>query len=780
MPPKILATAMLAAMTLWTSQLLAQPSFYLRGKVTDADSNKPLAAANIRVLGTARGTMTNALGYYSLRVDSGMQTIVISFLGYEPDSVTLQMTGDASHDAALRPSALQFPEVVVLAEDPAIDIIRKAIANKRKWMDKLKSYSFEAFTRQVLRRDTSVASITEAYTTGYMTVGDTLREIVKQKRQTENIPLEENLAAVRGIVNFNEDEIRLFSMRVQTTTSAYTFLGPTAPEALEYYDYKLLSTSTVSGIEVYRIAMKPKTRLRPLFEGTITIADGTFVVMGVDLKPNDVFTIPFTKDIDLRYRQEFALYDSIFWMPTNVRIAGGVSVSFVGFTMPRIGVEVASSLYDYAINVSIPDSVRQKGRLSVDSTAAVYDSTFWRENDVLPLTQEEQIAYRTLDSTQTLEKQFAPSGPLVTLGSEQAGFLLSYVDVRFNRVEGLFLGGKYKTDSLIPATELRAAAGVGFADQKAKYSFGATWFFDNKRTLGIGGDVYRKLDYVPDGGYYSPLFISLSSLIEKNDYRDYFSATGWRAFVGVRPVRNLKTDLGFVSEQHASVSENTSYSLFAGGTSYRPNPAIAEGNLRSIQLDIRWGPEPVPFDLVMQDVLQLSVEHTSPSIAKSDYDFTRFSGSVTWSVRTFARSLLFAPSLNVRVNTGTSIGTLPLQRLFVADSRASGYAPFGVLKGSRVKEFGGDRFVMINLEHNFRNVPFLALDIPFLYRNNIELLIHGSAAQTWIGSTSTSNGWYAEAGVGISRIFDLIRMDLTYRFKEPRRFYFTLSVANML
>ena len=136
--------------------------------------------------------------------------------------------------------------------------------------------------------------------------------------------------------------------------------------------------------------------------------------------------------------------------------------------------------------------------------------------------------------------------------------------------------------------------------------------------------------------------------------------------------------------------------------------------------------------------------------------------------------------LLIKVSAGTIAGKLPPQREFVLDSRASGYAPFGVLHGSNIKELHGNRYVMLNLEHNFRNVPFLWLNIPFLYRNSIELIAHGSFAQTWRGNISTSKGWYSEAGIGISRMLDIFRFDVTYRLKEPRNIFITLGVASLL
>jgi hypothetical protein len=107
-----------------------------------------------------------------------------------------------------------------------------------------------------------------------------------------------------------------------------------------------------------------------------------------------------------------------------------------------------------------------------------------------------------------------------------------------------------------------------------------------------------------------------------------------------------------------------------------------------------------------------------------------------------------------------------------------------VLRTGNVKEFAGDRFVSLSVEHNFRSTPFLLLNIPYLYRNSIELILHGTVAQTWSSSIlpfgKTTDGWYSEAGVGVSRILSFFRLDVSYRFVEPRGLFLTFGVAQIL
>ncbi len=745
----------------------------LHGHVRDRATSDPLPSAHIRITGTPRGTITGTGGEYTLQIDPGTYTVVVRMLGYRPDTSTVHVAGLTSHDVSLEPAEIVLPEVVISSEDPAIEIIRRAIAHKRRWIDRLATYQCDAFTRQVLQRDTAIASITESFTRAYWQQGDTLREVVLQRRQTANIKKSFNLASVGRILNFNEDDVRFLG---------YTFVGPTSVVALDYYDYTLLKTERSRGQDVFVIRMKPTTRTVPLFEGTLRIADNSYALMGVDVVPNEAFVIPFVKEKALRYRQQFALYQDEFWLPVDIRITARAKISFAGFSFPPFGFEQTSVLSNYAVNIQLPDSIFAKPRLTVDSSATRYDSTFWVDNKVLPLSQTEKNAYASLDSTQTLEVQFRPGGISATLGGNAgiAGTLLNILDVSFNRVEGLHLGASYNTQRDIPSVMVYGGAAYGFSDKQLKHEFGATVYTSDSRTFGLGGEFYRRLGYRPDHDYYGSFANTLGALLDKNDYRDYHSAKGWRAYITHAPARTLAWTLSFINETHASVTTNTGFSIFSPSRPFRENPAIQEGNLRSMQIEARLGEAPVPFGLIVRTAVTFRIEYSSPSIASSAFDFTRYEANATLVIPTFAPRQLFRPGFTVFIDVGESRGQLPLQRGFNIESSFSGDGPAGVMRGMNVKEFGGTGYIALRAEHNFRTLPFLALGIPFLYENNIELLVHGGVARTWRDrglSHHLTDGLYAETGFGLSRIFDLFRTDFTWRLSAPHTFRFTLWVA---
>ncbi|MEX2116708.1 MAG: DUF5686 family protein [Bacteroidota bacterium] len=749
--------------------------FTISGVVRDSTSGETLAAANIRIDGTSRGTISNADGVFRLSLPVGPHALIVSFIGYRPDTIRVSLMSDMHRDVSLAPIAIRFSEIVVTDEDPAYRIMRRVIENKSRWSEALLTYRFDAFTRQILRRDTAIASITESYTTGYWQRGDTLREVVRQKRQTENIPMSQNFAAVGGIVNFYDDEIRF---------SGFTFVGPTSPEAFEYYSFSLVATREYDGVEHYSIRMTPRTRLTPLFSGMLTVVGESYALSGVEVVPNESYRFPFVTELEVTYAQQFALYENTFWMPVDIRLKGSAEIGIAGFSLPKINFEQVSSIYDYALNVEVPDTLFEKPRRTVAPEAEQHDSVFWAEKEVLALTEEESRAYKTLDSTQTLQKQFQPSGPLTAFTGAGSGFL-RYVDFRFNRVEGLFLGATIQLDSLKLGLSIGARAGYGFSDKRPKFGGNIEWFLTEIRSASLGLALYSDIDHIPDEGFYHPFFISFSSLIYKTDQRDYYYNKGAELFMSLRPAPRFSLRAGYSSETHRYAPKKTDYSFFFRSRQYRAQPLITEGRLRSVTIRSRYGETPVPLGLVSRSFAEFEFEHSDRGVLASDFHFTRATLIGEFVLATFLKKNFLPPTLLGRVSVGVSSGSLPPQRVFFVQGSSLAFGPLGVLKGAGLREFGGDAFVHFSLEHNFRSIPFLALDLPFLYENSIEFLIHGSAARSWkrpstvLPFATTTPDWYVEAGFGLSRLFGLIRIDVTRRFLEPRGTFFTIAIARV-
>src|SRR5258706_7841416 len=100
----------LLALLLGSAPLAARQQSNLTGRVSDAATGTPLPAANIRILNSSRGTITNSEGNFVLRLDPGAQTLVFSYLAYQPDTLVLKRDA-RTVDVRLEPSPIKLPEV---------------------------------------------------------------------------------------------------------------------------------------------------------------------------------------------------------------------------------------------------------------------------------------------------------------------------------------------------------------------------------------------------------------------------------------------------------------------------------------------------------------------------------------------------------------------------------------------------------------------------------------------------------------------------------------------
>lgn len=101
----ILFMLLLLAYPLWAQERS------IRGKVTDAVDDAAIAGANVIVEGTTRGTITDIDGNFALDLQPGDNVLLISFIGYESEQLTI---GNRDYiEISLMMSIEQLQEVTV-------------------------------------------------------------------------------------------------------------------------------------------------------------------------------------------------------------------------------------------------------------------------------------------------------------------------------------------------------------------------------------------------------------------------------------------------------------------------------------------------------------------------------------------------------------------------------------------------------------------------------------------------------------------------------------------
>lgn len=99
--------------------LIAQGTGTIRGTVSDEFTKENLPGANVIIMGTSNGAAADLDGKFIIRsIPSGSQKLVITYMGYIPDTVTVNIGAGRTleEDFSLRPTTIEGEEVVVTAQ----------------------------------------------------------------------------------------------------------------------------------------------------------------------------------------------------------------------------------------------------------------------------------------------------------------------------------------------------------------------------------------------------------------------------------------------------------------------------------------------------------------------------------------------------------------------------------------------------------------------------------------------------------------------------------------
>lgn len=771
-------------------------TYNLRGTVFDISSNKPLEFVTVKLTGSSSGTTADNNGEYIIKLPEGLHKLIFSYIGYFSDTITVNIDGkDEERDVFLKPTDITTEEIVVTGEDPAYEIIRKAIKYKKEFQKNLNQYEYDAYSKLVIRSNTGsvdpvktfkdstntdkmgILGILESETKGYFKKPDLYKEIVKSKRETANI---NRGVALPYVVNFYDEDVDLQELKIP---------GPLSDDAFDHYDYKLTGTSAIDSMAIFKIEVINRSNLVPQFLGTIYIADSIFSLMKVDLSTNDAGRIRFVDKAT--FKQKFTNYSSksnyTFWMPTDVQIfAEG---SFGGVI--RFNAEVYTIISQYDLDKKIPDSIFDKYLIKVLPDAEK-DSAYWAKNQLIKNSYEEEKAYNEIEAeTERKKNQVRVGLTSINFGQNLSSSPLSFY--RFNRVEGSHLqfNLRYRNQSFRDVAS--GYIGYGFSDKKTKYSLRYSKRFLSDRSLRVTASIFRDLNPLAfDLFGLAEFYNTGEALLDKKDEFDYSYSSGYSVDVSNFSFPQLRFNLSFRQEKQRTAFKNTDFSLRKKDQPFEDNPPINDAFMRRAGLSVTYDPNEYKYidwgdgeesRIRMTNYPSLELEYLhSPKSLGSTYEFRTFGANI--SGRNYVNALL-----NFRYRAGAYLmtGTVPYQNLLYFRANTGGLdAPLG-FKTMQYQEYLGDKQFYFNFENNLGKL--LWGNIPYINKWNLILFYnagrmdlrdenHNLSVYKFFSGT---NSIYHEAGLGISGILDVFRIDFAWRlnnYRDGRNFNFSLSLDN--
>lgn len=362
----------------------------------------------------------------------------------------------------------------------------------------------------------------------------------------------------------------------------------------------------------------------------------------------------------------------------------------------------------------------------------------------------------------------------------------------YNRVEGLPVAagprvelGRSNPTVLDGRLVYRTRSGLGFRPNELGYVVRVEQYLGGHRTLRLGATLRSEIQPIQATSL-SDLESSLATFVLHRAYRDHYERHGWSAYLAFRSrSRPWELVLEYLDENHSSEAPREPWSLRYNDEPWRPQPLVAEGELRSVTasftLDTRNDRrEPSAGWLLnlqaeqgvggLQTLLAPSGLPGSPLIPTGvDEEFTAFHLDARRYVRISPRE-----RLAVRILAGGSVDGrhLPPQRQQVlgGEGLMPGYPVFhfdcgartltlATNEGSFYPAYGCDRAALVQLQYSmaFAIVPGigrrLGLDLDF--GDSAELVLFVDVGRAWSEDPTPlrntgRNQLDADAGIGFA------------------------------
>jgi Family of unknown function (DUF5686)/CarboxypepD_reg-like domain len=776
------------------SGICISQTYEVSGTISDARTNKALEYVTVKVADTSLGTTADKDGKYFIRLKPGGNKLIFSFIGYNTDTSSIYIENkNIERNIFLKPSEILTEEIEVYGEDPAYEIIRKAIKYKKQFKAKLNEYEYDAYSKFVIRSNTSeipkkeiakdsvgnnklgIFGILESQTKGYFKKPDLEKQIVISKKETANIT---RGFALPLIVNFYDENIDFGEFKIPT---------PLSDNAFDNYEYKLIGTTSIDSTLIFKIRVINTTENRPLLNGVIYIADSIFSLMRVDLNTNEAAK-PLAID-KVNFKQKFSSFidkkdkkdkedkkskDNLYWMPTDVEIfANG---SFAGLI--KFEAEVFTIVSNYLLNKKAPKGTFDEFVVKVMPDAKK-DSAYWAKNQLIKNTYEERKAYKQIEVEDKKKSRELNIGlGTITYGKHFTSHPFDYY--HFNRVEGSAAEFNLSYRQGLRRISADGYFGYGFSDKKSKYEINFTQRFFNDRRLVLNASAYKNLQPLsyPDFLGISEFYNTLTSLFDKLDNLDYFYSNGYYLGLRYNFFPQLAIGLSFRQDKQTTANTNTNYSFRKRDEPFKPNPEINDAFQRVAGVELRinpnlfrgidWGNGDISrFEITDYPELRLGFKYSGKDLFNSTYEYRKFLAIINGN--NYVSSLL---NFSYLFGYEAGNGQIPFQSLSYFQANTGTIDNLLSFTALNYQEFLGDRLFYFKFENDFGKLFWAR--IPVI--NNFNLIGFVNMGRSFINdanyqlasykSFSSTHGVYAEAGFGISRILDIFRIDFAWRLNN--------------
>jgi hypothetical protein len=588
----------------------------IKGTVTDSN-NQPIPYANIYIEGTYIGTASNEHGKYELNYNTSKTvTILFQSLGYKTLKQVIEITNFPYQlDVTLQEENFILNEITLQnGENPANEVIRKAIASKKKNTEKTDKFEADFYSRGIFRAKDipkkflgveigDLEGNLDSTRSGVIYLSETVSKIKFEKPNN----LKEEIIASKVAGNDNG-----FSYNTALNTN-YDFyenyvdfginmVSPIANNAFNYYKYELESTFYDENNQlINKIKVTPKRDKEPVFEGHIYIVEDSWAIYGIDLDMKGYrMQQPILETMTLVQNFSFNTTNQL-WIK---------NIQSLDFDAGIFGMKFTGKFTYVFSNYQFKDAFDKKtfGKeiVSFAEDSNKKEDSYWTTFRPVPLTEEEATNYIKKDSIQTLRKSqtyldsIDAKGNRFHLGKIITGYTyrnsyekwsFNYQGIAglgatsFNTVQGWSLntGFSYRktNEEKGKFTSISSNFNYGLAEDRLRVQGNFYHRFNNKNRAYFSAAGGSAVSQFNNNEPISPFINSISTLFFKNNFMKLYNKEFATITYGQEVVNGIFGYMNWNYENRRALFNNTDYTIIKNSDSYASNDPLQPNNFTS-------------------------------------------------------------------------------------------------------------------------------------------------------------------------------------------------------
>lgn len=655
----------------------------IKGKVTD-DKGNPLPFVNIFEENTYNGTTTNEQGRFEINIKTpGNHSLIFQYLGYKTvKEIVIVDKIPVTVEIVMQEENITLKEVVINPKDnPANEIIRKAIQNKKENAAKTGKYTADFYSRGIFRIKDAPKTILgqkfdffdevlDSTRSGILYLSETVSRITFQKPdKLKEIIVASKVSGNDNGFSFNNAASVNFDFYENYLPFEVNVVSPIADNAFNYYRYQFEgSFFTENRQQINKIKVIPRRDTEPVMEGYLYIVDDNYAIYAVDLtiKGNQMQT-PAIDKLVLKQNYSYNSNNKIWVKNTQT----------IDFVAGMLGIKLNGRFTYVYTNFEFEPKIEKKTFtneiLTFEKDANKKENSFWDTIRPVPLTEEESTDYAKKDELQTKKKskvyldsvdakrnKFRPMDILSGYSYKNSfkkwsidydGPLLS---TSFNTVQGwrLNAGLSYtkRNEEKRTFTRIGSRFDYGFSEEKIRATFNITHKFnnlDNSLFYLNGGSTVSQFN---SANPISKMVNTVSTLFFKNNFMKLYEKNFVSAFFGREIVNGFYLNTAVEYAERKPLYNTTDYTVIKNDDLYTSNNPLNPADETSAALDKHnlvkanvlmrfnfgqkyWKRPDGKFNIPNDDypTVTLAYEKTFAATAKNyEYDF--LSGRVNYDV----------------------------------------------------------------------------------------------------------------------------------------------------